>query len=384
MNRRNFIIKTGVVITATTFLAMGSDEFIKVSDKGNDKQKRPNPADFPQPILKAIAFGINAPSPHNTQSWKFKILDDNSINFYVNENILLPATDPLNRQIHIGAGCFIETLSLGISSLGYETIVSYFPEGYDSPKDFGIKPVAKIELKQGGKPNELAKSISQRQTNRKQYEGEIISKDEFQTLKGLAGETYAQLGFINENMKPFFDIFYKAMELETRTFRTNEETRKLFRFNEKQRAEKRDGLSVPQGGYGGIMKVLAEMSLDNGNSEKWHSDKTIKLTMKDIGKGIETAKGIVYLITPSNTYEDWLKAGRDYVRFTLALTKQNLYAHPYSQALQEYPEMSSLKTDLEKLLNIKDAQKIQMIVRIGRSDVPYLSYRRKVVDFILK
>jgi hypothetical protein len=312
------------------------------------------------------------------------VLDDNSMNFYVNEKILLPETDPTNRQIHIGAGCFIETLSVGISTLGYETVVTYFPEGYDSTADYGIKPVAKIELKKGGKPDELATYITKRQTNRKPFEGEMISKSEFQTLKDLTGSTYANLGFINENMKPFFDIFYKAMELETRTFRTNEETRKLFRFNEKQRAEKRDGLSVPQGGYSGIVKMIAEWSLDNGNVEKWHSDKTVKLTMKDIGKGIESSKGIAYLITEGNTYADWVKVGRDYIRFTLSLTKQGLYAHPYSQALQEYPEMASLKTDLEKLLNIKDQQKIQMIIRIGRSDVPYLSYRRKLEDFVFK
>ncbi|MCF6222142.1 MAG: hypothetical protein L3J34_00305 [Flavobacteriaceae bacterium] len=32
-------------------------------------EKRANPNDYTKPVMKAIAYGITAPSPHNTQSW---------------------------------------------------------------------------------------------------------------------------------------------------------------------------------------------------------------------------------------------------------------------------------------------------------------------------
>jgi len=390
MERREFILKSGTILTATTFLGMFSSSgnllgAIANNNDDVDYQKRPNPNSFSQPILKAIAIGINAPSPHNTQSWKFKIVNDTSMYLYVNENILLPATDPPSRQIHMGAGCFIETLVVGASALGYSSKVTLFPEGYESAKDFGIRPVAKIDLIQTSDiADELSSYINTRQTNRREFKGNVITKEEFQSLKDLTGNSYSQLVFINENFEPFFKVFKSSFEIESRTYRTNEETRNLFRFSEEERARKGDGISIPQMGYSGMIKNIAEKSLDNGNKEKWHSDKSITLSMKNVEKGIESSKGLVFWITETNTFEDWIKSGRDYVRFSLALTKQKLYAHPYNQAIQEYDEMKEVRYDLDKLLNIKGNQKIQMIIRIGRSSEPYLSYRRTIDSFINK
>jgi len=389
MERRDFIVKSGTILTATALLEMlGISRNLFgaiINNNSIDYEKRPNPNGFSQPILKAIAIGINAPSPHNTQSWKFNIVNDTCMYLYVDENKLLPATDPPSRQIHMGAGCFIETLVVGATSLGYSSKVFLFPEGYESASDFGLKPVAKIELTQTSiKADELSVFINSRQTNRREYEGSIISKNEFDTLKELAGQSHAQLVFINENFKPYFEIFNKGFEIESRTYRTNEETRNLFRFSEEERARKGDGISIPQMGYTGMVKNLAEKSLDNGNKEKWHSDKSIKQSMKNVAKGIESSKGIVIWITETNTYEDWIKSGRDYVRFSLALTKQNLYAHPYNQAIQEYDEMKTVRDELDKLLNIKDNQKIQMVARIGRSSEPYYSYRRPLDSYLIK
>ncbi len=81
------------------------------------------------PIMRAIAWGIQAPNPHNTQAWKFRLVSDTEARLYVDERRLLPVTDPPARQIHIGAGCCIETLAVGMSTEGYETDVKLLPDG---------------------------------------------------------------------------------------------------------------------------------------------------------------------------------------------------------------------------------------------------------------
>ncbi len=390
MQRRDFIIRSGTILTAAAFTGMfgKSNELLAPAYNSNENtssKKRPDPNDFEQPVLKAIAIGINAPSPHNTQSWKFKILSDTSMYLYVNEHILLPATDPPARQIHIGAGCFIETLVIGAGTLAYNSMVTYFPEGYESAKDFGMKPVAKIELsKASAKADGLSPYINFRQTNRQEYNGPLISNSEFESLQQLSGKAHSNLIFINNNFQPYFNLFKTAFEIESNTFNTNEETRKLFRFSEQQRAETGDGLSIPQMGYHGIMKHLAENSLDNGNKEKWHSPKSIQLSVKHFEKCLLSSKAIVVWVSNSNTFEDWVKTGRDYVRFSLALTKQNFYAHPYNQAIQEYDEMKTAREELNNLLGIKGGEKIQMIVRVGRSSPSYFSYRRKLDTYLVK
>jgi hypothetical protein len=245
MERREFIVKSGTVMAASVFLSkFGFAKTLVSTNAPTDYAKRPNPDDFKQPILKAIALGINAPSPHNTQSWKFEIVDDMQMRLYVDESILLPATDPPSRQIHMGAGCFIETAVLGAQRLGYKCDVDYFPRGYVNESDFGKKPVASIQLiNEEVKVDPLAANIESRQTNRRKYNGSLITKTEYDELLRLTGTSHSNLVFINSNFDPYLDIFYRGFEIESKTFETNEETRNLFRFNEQQREEKRDGIS---------------------------------------------------------------------------------------------------------------------------------------------
>jgi len=211
MNRKEFIIKSGAILTVAAIapsMAFGESSEINGKGKGNG-QKRPNPNNFKQPIMQAIAVGLHAPSPHNTQSWKFMVINENEMDFFVDENILLPATDPPSRQIHMGAGCFIETLCIGILKFGYKASVSLFPEGYKSEKDFGKKPVARIKVQQtADKPSVLANYIEERQTSRMEYKGPVVSTEEYNKLVSLSGESHSKLSFRNADLKKLKEVFY--------------------------------------------------------------------------------------------------------------------------------------------------------------------------------
>ena len=106
--------------------------------------KRPDPASYNTPVMKAIAYGITAPSPHNTQSWFVDTISGTEMLLYVKNE--LPATDPLSRQIHMGAGCFIELAAIGMSNEEYETRVEYFPLGaYQTESNkMAARPVARM------------------------------------------------------------------------------------------------------------------------------------------------------------------------------------------------------------------------------------------------
>ena len=106
--------------------------------------KRPRVESLATPIDKAIALGCNAPNPHNSQAWKLRNASDLQTVLYVDEVRVLPATDPLTRQIHVGCGCFIETLSVGATSMGFGTTVESFPEGMYGLDEVGKKPVARV------------------------------------------------------------------------------------------------------------------------------------------------------------------------------------------------------------------------------------------------
>jgi hypothetical protein len=54
--------------------------------------------------LQVLAYAILSPNPHNKQPWIIRLTGTNSFNLYVDPDRLLPETDPVYRQVHIGQG----------------------------------------------------------------------------------------------------------------------------------------------------------------------------------------------------------------------------------------------------------------------------------------
>jgi hypothetical protein len=356
-------------------------------DRSSDQlSKRPRVDASTTPIDRAIAYGCNAPNPHNTQAWKLRNVSDVQTVLYVDEARVLPATDPPARQIHIGCGCFIETLAVGASTMGYGTTVEAFPEGLYRLDEVGRKPVARITLteKPNTGPDDLAGYIYARQTNRRAFEDTPVSDDEFAELARSVADDRVQFVGVNnrERMEPLLATFEKAMVIECEARRLFEETRIWFRFSEKERAQKRDGLSLPQTGITGWLRLwLLEWYLKRGDPERWHNKRSVGAYLKVFRQGLASARGIILLKTATNTQADWLRAGRAYARVGLAAAKFGLFMHPYSQVLQEYPEMDHLQREFNRLLGVTGEEKVQMAVRLGRGPAPYYAYRRNLDSF---
>jgi hypothetical protein len=339
------------------------------------------------PIRRAIAWGIQAPNPHNTQAWKFDLLSTTEALLFVDERRLLPVTDPPARQIHIGAGCCIETLAVGMSSEGYETDVELLPDGAHAFDEIGRKPVARIKLGPAtpARPDELADAIGRRQSNRRPYSGPMLTDTEAEDLRSRVADSPVEILTFNDSavMRPLQDIAYEALEIEVTTPRLYEETRVWFRFNERQRRLHRDGLSAAQAGVDGLQRRLFELLLGNGKPSRWTSRMNTGPTLKSLRQGIESARGMFVVKTTSNEQLDWLQAGRAFARIHLGLTRLGLTCHHYNQVLQEFPEMEALQRRFEGVVGIEAPEKVQIMARVGRAKEAYVAPRREPDDFIV-
>ena len=76
-----------------------------------------------------MSYAILAANPHNTQPWIVDLTGPGNLDLYVDQQRLLPETDPPARQIHISQGTFLENLKLAARQYGYRTEIKYFPKG---------------------------------------------------------------------------------------------------------------------------------------------------------------------------------------------------------------------------------------------------------------
>lgn len=95
-----------------------------------------------------------------------------------------------------------------------------------------------------------------------------------------------------------------------------------------------------------------------------------------------SARGLLTLVTPTNTMSDWINTGRVYVRAQLTADALGLRFQPVSQSLQEFPEMDKLRAKMDELVGVTAPAKLQMLIRLGRSRPPALSPRRELGRFI--
>lgn len=384
MKRRKFLIGTGAIITMSSLLYYGYSEF---KENKENQLKRPDPNSFDQPILKGIAYGITASNPHNTQAWKFHVLHESELLLYVDSTRILPETDPTTRQIHIGCGCFIETLRIGMLKEKYRTQVEYFPDGNYQKKRIGEMPVARIRLIEDNslKSSKLSEIILERRTSRQQFSNEVIHTDSWNTITELIGESHSKIELFTDSniLEKIRPVLSKGMSIESYTYRTYEESRLWFRENDDKIAATKDGINLQGNGISGIKKWFAERQLKGLSSEAWHDKEGIEYTLNSHNEKVMTSPNIVTLTTDTNNMIDWVKSGRDYSRLQLACQLNNFYMQPLSQVLQEFEEMKELRTQFEEIMGVNETQKTQMVLRVGRSSQPYKSYRRDVNSMIV-
>lgn len=385
MKRRTFLQKSGTFITAATIVSLLPHSASAFENTAKADDKRDDYKTFSEPIMQAIAIGVNAPNAHNTQAWKFKIINDKEAELYIDTSRILPETDPPRRQIHISAGCLLEAMTLGCTAIGHRAETKLFPNGSYTFSDIGNKPVASIKLIPSTTITKhvFCDYIFTRRTSRTVYTGEMITKEEFDKITQTTLTEDSRLLFIgDQEMKPYTDLFSKAMNIEFKTIATNEETRKNFRFTDTDAAATRTGLTFDGNGFAGMQKIMARAFTKN-TTESWNKPSTIEKGFGHFEKGLQSSKGYVLWVSNKNEYEDHIKVGQDFYRFCLSLTANNMYMHPLTQASQEYKEMDAIREELNKLAGVKANEKIQMIVRIGRSEVPFESFRRHVKDIII-
>lgn len=384
MNRRNFIKISGLGLGSVAL----SSNIIACSNNTDDDYGWNGPDKLESDIrLQVLSYAILAPNPHNKQPWIIKLTGPHSFDLYVDPERLLPETDPVHRQIHIGQGTFLETLSIAATGLGYRADIRYFPGGMYSNTELVDKPVASINLIRHNDSNmdPLFNSLLTRHSNKREYDDYRLSQKDIETLQ-ISHQKHSDYPLTVHNLakakKQLVDILTDAMRIEVGNKQRDMETIKMFRFNDDEVRKYRDGFGVAQAGVTGISKFIAEtFFLDRDEVEKDPTEfgqQAVEMTHKTS----QSTNTFAWLSTPDNTRLDQVKVGRDYCRMNLQTTMMGLAQHPLSQILQEYDDMLELQAEFKNTFNIAEDETVQMLFRLGKAEPVVHGPRRLVKQLI--
>lgn len=326
---------------------------------------------YTDPRMRALSYAILAPNPHNRQPWMVDLSTPGEAMLYCDLERLLPETDPPNRQITIGLGCFLELLRMAAAEDGITAEVTRFPEGMPEAADGGnldVRPVAHIRFAHGGATADpLFAQVLRRHSLKEPYD----------TARPVAASTLASLTSVTDDtirvettndpsrVEAFRDLTWRAHYMETTTPRTMQESIDLMRIGKAEINANPDGIEL--GGF--FLELLALTGQLTREKMADPNSVAFKQGLDMFRAIMGSAMGYVWVVTQTNTREDQLNAGRNWVRMNLKATQMDLGIHPLSQSLQEFPEMAELFAEIHGELGVDVSSggdaRVQMFGRLG-------------------
>ena len=290
---------------------------------------------YDDPRMRALSWAILAPNPHNRQPWLVDLATPDQAILYADTTRMLPHTDPFNRQITIGLGCFIELARMAAANDGIAMTADLFPKGSDTTA-IDKRPVAILRFGGAATADPLFAHVPDRRTLKEPYD--LTRKVTQATLETtLAAATMTRVGgsISDQSIADLRTLTHEALRIEVETPRTYQESVDLFRVGAKAVDANPDGIDFT----GPVFELLGAAGMMEREALVDTTSTSYKEGIKAIFANTDTAMGHVWQVTDGNTRKDQITAGRDWLRMNLAATSQGLGIQPLSQALQEYPEM---------------------------------------------
>ncbi|MBM3523404.1 MAG: twin-arginine translocation pathway signal protein [Alphaproteobacteria bacterium] len=362
MSRRRFLIAASALVAGS----VGSvGAFVATREPGRALapwRRLPGPGDDPR--LFAFAHAVLAPNPHNRQPWLVELVGADEARLFCDLDRRLPQTDPFDRQITIGLGCFVEIAAIAAAQIGIRLEVDAFPQGMAEPR-LDARPVARLRFVRdpATRPDPLFAAIVARRSN----------KEPFDMARPLAAELLAQIaraagpavatGALTDAaaVAGLRGFAWEAFDVEMHTPRTHRESVELMRIGKAEIEAMPDGIDLG-GPFLELLRLAGQLSreklIDPGSQ-------AFKGGLDAYRKLFAATPAFIWVTTPGNTRGHQLAAGRAYVRLNLAATRPGVAMHPVSQALQEFAEMDALRGRVASAVGVAGETRLQMLARIG-------------------
>ena len=301
-----------------------------------------------EPRRKALSYAILAPNPHNRQPWMVDLGQENLVRLYRDPSRDLPQTDPHQRQLTIGLGCFLELMRIAASRDGHDVAFELFPDGEDGP-------VADCRFQDGASPDPLFDHVLARRSCKEPFSAEPVPAELVARL-----ETLATIHTDDATVAALRDLTWQAWKTETLTPRTMQESVDLMRFGKCEINANPDGIDLG----GAFLEALMLAGVLSREAQADPDSTGFKEGVRIYQEMLHATPAYAVITTAGNSRHDQIEAGRRWLRLNLTTTQLGLALHPVSQALQEFPEMAPHYKKAHAML-AEPGHTVQMLGRLG-------------------
>ncbi len=315
-----------------------------------------------EPRRRALSFALLAPNPHNRQPWLADLSRDGEVALFADPARMLPETDPINRQITVGLGAFLELMRMAAAEDGWRMEITPFPDGEDAARlDARPVAIARFAADAGGPRDPLFAQVPHRRSLKEPFDTtRAVEAGALAPLAAAVRQTAYAGSVDRDSIAALRALTAAALRIEVETPRTFRESVDLFRIGAREVDANPDGIDFS----GPLFETLRAAGLMTRARAADPGSMVFRQGMAAVLANAETAMGHVWLVTPANTRRDQLAAGADWLRLNLAATAAGLGLQPLSQALQEFPEMAAPYAAAHARL-APEGGTVQMLGRIG-------------------
>jgi hypothetical protein len=347
-----------------------------------------------------LETAIHAPSPHNVQPWRVRILSDDRADLLIEKRRTLPKEDPTGSFIILTMGLFIEALRI----LAANRSCKLDHELYQAPSQFTPEHIAKAEgellpfarltltrrqeqTAEAGEaqPGTLREEAGEppavpgdslfltRRTSRISLLPQPVPDEAFEALQNLArdwGHRYEE-ETDPETVERILERNTEAVFEDLNVPAYHDEIVEWFRFTDRASRRTRDGLDY---------RCMNTSRLSFWFAARFPKLMQLPLARPLLRKTYRRQLGVVPTIgmlagpfwEPASAFE----TGRFLMHFWLELAKRDLYLHPYGNLVTNKPAAEWCRNTL----GVPD---IWLIFKIGYSKEPPKSYRRSVEEVLI-
>ncbi|WP_236621021.1 Acg family FMN-binding oxidoreductase [Rhodopirellula sallentina] len=313
----------------------------------------------------AVEFAVLAPSSHNTQPWKFRIVRD-GIELYADRDRALPVVDPHDRELTISCGAALYHLRLALNCDSLATLIHVLPSA-DHPD-----LLARLRVSGPHTPDEdeqeLFRAIAHRRTNRQPFDHRNVPLSIFDEWYLDLKEHNCWLQLVEDKTQKHIiaDLISEGDRLQgsDRRFR-----RELSQWVHPNRTSCRDGMPGYAHGINMIASYLGPLMVRTFDWGEGQAAKDRQLA--------EGSPLLAIIGTQDDTPEAWMSTGQALAKMLLRGTSRGLSASFLNQPI----EVTSLRPEIEDQCDEKGFPQILLRWGYGR-EVP-ATPRRSVEEVLV-